>query len=225
MLRHSRVQASCWSWVWSWADGCIQLSYCSSKAHKGRKWNHFCRTFPWRSSTWQCHSGSVSWQCSAQCNPVNAAYGLYMLEVYKIMSGANKAKWPQSFAVPQNWPKEGKRFALKKKKNNTNPKEPPTHTACQPKVHYKIYKILQQLLYTNVLQIPWHFEVRLQHHSDHTIYLTKSQLHWKLVVSVTLSWCIFSSICSIWCNCQNQTRLLWSNWFSNLQLGRRKEWE
>lgn len=47
--------------------------------------------------------------------------------------------------------------------------------------------------YNNALQIPRHFEVALLHHSDHTIYITKPRVHWKLVLNETLSWCIFSS--------------------------------
>jgi len=62
-------------------------------------------------------------------------------------------------------------------KNKTNPKESLPHTAHHPEVHYKINNNLQQLLYTNALQIPGRFEVTLQRHSAHTICLMKSQLH------------------------------------------------
>lgn len=76
-----------------------------------------------------------------------------MLEVYKIMSGMDRAKWPWSFAMPQSWSKEGKQIALKKKKHPQTTKEPHPHAAYHPKVHYKINNILQQLLYTSALDI------------------------------------------------------------------------
>lgn len=77
--------------------------------------------------------------------------------------------------------KKGEQNILKKKQpykqTNKSPKESHTHTAHYPKVHYKCSNILQQFLYSNALQIPRHSEVTLLHHSDHTIYLTKSQAH------------------------------------------------
>lgn len=120
---------------------------------------------------------------------------------------------------------KGNRAYLKPKtklqQTNKSPKESHTHTAHYPNVHYKLSNSLQQFLYSNALQILRHFEITLLHHSDHTIYFTKPQVHWKLVLNERLSWCIFSSFFFP----KTNTHFLWSNWFSNLHLGRRKEWE
>lgn len=49
--------------------------------------------------------------------------------VYKITSDMDRVKWPQSFAVPQNWVKEGKQIALKKQTTNKpKTKKNPTYT-------------------------------------------------------------------------------------------------
>lgn len=108
------------------------------------------------------------------------------------MSDMDRAKWSPSFATPQNWPEEGKQSILLKNTLQTNKQTKP-QTAHYPEVHYKLNNILQQFLY-NALQIPRHFEATLLHHSDHTIYFMKPQVHWKLVPNETLSWCMLSSI-------------------------------
>lgn len=104
------------------------------------------------------------------------------------MRDMGRAKWSPFFATPQNLPKEGKQSVLKKNTLQTKklPKESHPHTAHYPKVHYKFNNILQQFLYNNALQIPRYFEVTLLHHSDHIIYLTKPQVHWKVVLNETL---------------------------------------
>lgn len=85
--------------------------------------------------------------------------------------------------------RKGNRVYFKKNTLQTNklPKESHVHTAHYPKVRYKFNNILQQFLYNNALQIPRYFEVTLLHHSDYIIYLTKPQIHWKVVLNETLS--------------------------------------
>lgn len=109
-----------------WADTALWLQQEGPQGKEEKSPHHFWRTFSWRSSTWQCHSGSVSWQCSAQCNPESLANGLYTLEVYKIMRvciGQNDHGPSPRHKTDQ---RKGNRLHLKKILKKQAKRTPPT---------------------------------------------------------------------------------------------------
>lgn len=90
----------------------------------------------------------------------------------------DRAKRSSSFATPQNQPKKGNKAYLKKQPyKQTNPQKNPTHTLhiilkCTTNVITFCSNSCTAMSYKSRDS-----EVTLLHHSDHTIYLTKSQAH------------------------------------------------